>query len=93
VAQPDQRPVAKDSQKRLITIATHYQTRYLSTIRSMSSMVVCVCNAIREKDLREAARNGADTPCSAYAQYGRRPKCGQCVSFARTIIAAERASV
>jgi bacterioferritin-associated ferredoxin len=93
MAQPDQRPVAKDSQKRLITIATHYQMRYLSTIRSMSSMVVCVCNAIREKDLREAARNGADTPCSAYAQYGRRPKCGQCVSFARTIIAAERASV
>ena len=30
-------------------------------------MVVCVCNAIREKDVREAARNGADTPCSAYA--------------------------
>ncbi|KAA9013407.1 MULTISPECIES: (2Fe-2S)-binding protein [Sphingobium] len=55
-------------------------------------MVVCVCNAIREKDVREAARNGADTPCSAYAQYGRRPKCGQCVPFARTLIAAERAS-
>lgn len=55
-------------------------------------MVVCICNAIREKDLREAAREGADTPCSAYARFGRRPKCGQCVSFARTIIAAERAT-
>ncbi|HUD91023.1 (2Fe-2S)-binding protein [Sphingobium sp.] len=55
-------------------------------------MVVCVCNAIREKDLREAARDGADTPCNAYARFGRRPKCGQCVPFARTIIAAERAS-
>lgn len=55
-------------------------------------MVVCVCNAIREKDLKEAVRDGADTPCSAYARFGRRPKCGQCVSIARTIIAAELAS-
>lgn len=56
-------------------------------------MVVCVCNAIREKDLKEVAREGCATPCSAYARLGRRPKCGQCVSFARTIIAAERASI
>jgi bacterioferritin-associated ferredoxin len=55
-------------------------------------MVVCVCNAIREKDLKDAVRHGADTPCSAYARLGRRPKCGQCVPFARTIIAAERAT-
>ena len=92
LAQPGARPTAKDSQKQLITIATHYHVRYLSLHRESISMVVCVCNAIREKDVREAARNGADTPCSAYAQYGRRPKCGQCVSLARTIIAAERAS-
>jgi bacterioferritin-associated ferredoxin len=93
VAQPEPAPTAKDSQERLITIATYYQTRYLLPIRRRASMVVCVCNAIREKDVREAAREGADTPCSAYARFGRRPKCGQCVSFARTIIAAERASV
>jgi bacterioferritin-associated ferredoxin len=58
-----------------------------------AEMVVCICNAIREKDLKDAVRNGADTPCSAYAQYGRRPKCGQCVPFARSIIASERASI
>jgi bacterioferritin-associated ferredoxin len=92
VAKPQPWYGAKDSQEQLITIATHYQTRYLSFIRRRASMVVCVCNAIREKDLREAARDGADTPCNAYARFGRRPKCGQCVSFARTIIAAERAS-
>ena len=55
-------------------------------------MVVCVCNAIREKDVRNAARNGASDPCSAYAALGRRPRCGQCVPFARDIIASERAS-
>lgn len=54
-------------------------------------MVVCVCNAIREKDVRQAARSGATSPCSAYAQLGRRARCGQCVPFAREIIAAERA--
>ncbi len=53
-------------------------------------MLVCVCNAIREKDFREAVRNGAESPCSAYARFGHRPKCGQCVPFAKTIIASER---
>ena len=54
-------------------------------------MVVCVCNAIRESDVRSAARNGATNPCSAYASLGRRPRCGQCLPFARDVINAERA--
>lgn len=53
-------------------------------------MVVCICNAIREKDLRAAVLDGAKDPCSAYAQFGRRPKCGQCLSFARTVIDSVR---
>ena len=50
-------------------------------------MVVCVCNAIRERDLRDVARDG-QLRCAkaAYAQLGRKPKCGQCLSFARNII-------
>ncbi|AGH48856.1 MULTISPECIES: (2Fe-2S)-binding protein [Sphingomonadales] len=55
-------------------------------------MVVCVCNAIREKDVREAARAGHSSPCQAYAALGRRARCGQCVPFAREIIASERAT-
>lgn len=55
-------------------------------------MVVCVCNAIREKDVRAAAKAGHRSPCSAYAAMGRRPRCGQCVPFAREIIAAECAT-
>ncbi len=55
-------------------------------------MVVCVCNAIRECQVREAARAGATTACQAYRCLGRQAKCGQCVSFAREIIADERAS-
>jgi len=54
-------------------------------------MVVCVCNAISERDVREAARQGASCPLRAYASMGRRPRCGQCVPFAREIINEERA--
>ena len=52
-------------------------------------MVVCMCNAIREKDVRAAARSGASCPIAAYASLGRSPRCGRCLSFARQIIAEE----
>ena len=49
-------------------------------------MIVCVCNAIREEDLRGVARKGQACPRRAYAELGRRPKCGMCLDFARTVI-------
>jgi bacterioferritin-associated ferredoxin len=55
-------------------------------------MVVCVCNAIREQQVREAARDGATSACQAYRALGRQPKCGQCVPYAREIIDQERAA-
>ncbi|WP_174274625.1 (2Fe-2S)-binding protein [Sphingomonas bacterium] len=55
-------------------------------------MVVCVCNAIRERDVRAAARAGCCDPLKAYASLGRRPRCGQCLSYARELIAAERSA-
>jgi bacterioferritin-associated ferredoxin len=56
------------------------------------SMIVCVCNAIRENEVRAAARAGASCPTSAYRAKGCKPRCGQCFSFAREIIAAETAA-
>ncbi|OQW73585.1 MAG: (2Fe-2S)-binding protein [Proteobacteria bacterium ST_bin13] len=53
-------------------------------------MVVCICNALKEQDLRKAARGGAATACAAYRALGSQPKCGQCLDFARQIIAEER---
>ena len=53
-------------------------------------MVVCICNAIRESDVRQAVRSGAQCPRSAYETLGRRPRCGQCLTFAREIIEDER---
>jgi bacterioferritin-associated ferredoxin len=55
-------------------------------------MVVCVCNAIREREIRSAVRAGATCPRSAYQALGRQPKCGQCLSFARSVIDSERAA-
>lgn len=55
-------------------------------------MVVCVCNAIRERDVRSAARNGARTPGGAYRSLGCKFQCGQCIPFAREIIKAEHAN-
>ena len=52
-------------------------------------MVVCVCNAIKETDVRDAARKGASCPRSAYQALGRRPRCGQCLPYARSIIEQE----
>ena len=54
-------------------------------------MVVCICNAIREDQLRNVARQ-CSTPCRAYDALGCRPKCGQCVGFARAIIDEQRAA-
>lgn len=53
-------------------------------------MVVCVCNAIRERQVRDAVRQGASDPCGAYASLGCRPKCGKCLPFAKELIAHER---
>jgi len=53
-------------------------------------VVVCSCNAIRETQLREAARDGVACPIRAYAALGRRPRCGQCLPFARELLAEGR---
>ena len=52
-------------------------------------MIVCVCNAIREEQLRAEARKGANTPARAYAQLGCKAKCGSCLPFARRVIDEE----
>ena len=54
-------------------------------------MIVCVCNALTERDVREAARvAGKSCPKAAYAQLGCRVKCGQCLPFAKEILADAR---
>ena len=53
-------------------------------------MYVCICNAIREKDLRTAARCCRDGAEELYAKLGRTPQCRQCLDEASEIVADER---
>ena len=53
-------------------------------------MYVCICNAIREKDLRAAARCCRDGAEGLYAKLGRTPQCRQCLDEASEIVADER---
>ena len=53
-------------------------------------MYVCICNAIREQDLRAAARCCRDGAEGLYARLGRTPQCRQCLDDATEIVAHER---
>ena len=55
-------------------------------------MYVCICNAIRETDLRRAARCCPGNAEAIYASLGRTPQCRQCLDEAEDIIAEETAS-
>jgi len=54
-------------------------------------VIVCVCNALRESQVRHAARGGAGCAKSAYARLGCKPQCGQCLLFARDVVREEMA--
>ena len=56
-------------------------------------MIVGVCNAIREDELRAAARQGAPCPRSAYKSLGCEVQCGSCLPCAREVIDEERADL
>lgn len=53
-------------------------------------MYICICNAIREKDLRAAARTCSGDADAVYESLGCRPQCGQCLDEAAEILIEER---
>jgi bacterioferritin-associated ferredoxin len=55
-------------------------------------MFVCVCNAIRERELRTAARCHLGDPDAVYEKMGKPAQCGQCYEEAADILAEERES-
>jgi bacterioferritin-associated ferredoxin len=50
----------------------------------------CICNAIRESDLRNVARRCSGDAEACYAALGKRPACGTCLDEADAIIFEER---
>jgi bacterioferritin-associated ferredoxin len=57
------------------------------------TMIVCSCNAIREADIRKAARCGAPTGECAYRSMGFEPQCGTCLCHADEIVEEERVAM
>lgn len=53
-------------------------------------MYVCICNAIRDCELRRAARRTPGDAESVYAALGKRPNCRQCLDEAEEILFEER---
>ncbi len=56
-------------------------------------MYVCICNAIKECELRAAARSCEGDADAVYELLGRTPQCGQCLDDAAEILIEERFSV
>lgn len=53
-------------------------------------MFVCICNAIRDHELRDAAGKCCGDAESIYVALGRPPQCRQCIDDAEAIIAEAR---
>ncbi len=53
-------------------------------------MYICVCNAIRECELRRAARLVPGDAEAVYAALGKRPDCRTCLDEAEAIVTEER---
>jgi bacterioferritin-associated ferredoxin len=53
-------------------------------------MFICICNAIRDTDLREAALACDGDVDGVYNVLGRIPQCRQCIEDAEHIITEER---
>jgi bacterioferritin-associated ferredoxin len=53
-------------------------------------MYICICNAIREDDLRAAARDHGGDVDAVYEALGKRPQCGSCLDDAALILIEQR---
>ncbi|MBI1181453.1 MAG: ferredoxin [Alphaproteobacteria bacterium] len=54
-------------------------------------MYVCICNALKEKEIREKAVECPDaTAEEIYASLGVDPDCGTCLYYAQDMIDEER---
>ena len=72
----------------LISIILQFTRNKLSSLAEVP-MIVCICNAIRECDIREVARTGMTKVDEIYEALGHEPNCCQCLSFAEEIVREE----
>ena len=56
-------------------------------------MILCICNALTEDEVRAAARRGAPCAQTAYRSLGCEVQCGSCRDYAEELIDEERAEM
>jgi bacterioferritin-associated ferredoxin len=56
-------------------------------------MYICICNAIRENDLRRAACQQRGDAETLYSRLGFAPQCRQCLEEAEMIVEEARSSM
>ncbi len=52
-------------------------------------MYVCICHALKEKDVRRVVCEGDISIACVYKKLGCKPRCGKCLGTMAEIIAAE----
>ncbi|HVO14680.1 MAG TPA: (2Fe-2S)-binding protein [Alphaproteobacteria bacterium] len=50
-------------------------------------MYLCLCNALTDRHVREAAAAGHRTVKAVLRHHGVRPQCGKCLSYIRQTLA------
>lgn len=52
-------------------------------------MYICICNGIKDSQVRTAAQDGAGTVGQVFRAHGCKPDCAQCVGCMRDILEEE----
>ncbi len=55
-------------------------------------MFVCVCNAITEKDIRQAVDNGSETIKLLKEKFAIGNQCGGCITLSKQILSQQLAT-
>ncbi len=56
-------------------------------------MYVCICHGITEKDIKQAALNGAESVRDLKKSHELGSQCGKCVSYAAKVIKESKAEL
>ncbi len=49
-------------------------------------MYVCLCNALTECQVRQAAAGGDGSTLGVYRSFGTQPRCGKCIPMVQGIL-------
>ncbi|WP_421709058.1 (2Fe-2S)-binding protein [Algihabitans sp.] len=55
-------------------------------VGAKSAVIVCVCNNLNCRKVREAVDAGAASCAKVYLHHGVRPQCGRCIDTVREMV-------